>query len=305
VKELVNNKPKVLVIVGPTASGKTSLSIQLAKKFNGEVISADSRQVYKGLDIGTGKVTKNEMGGIPHHLLDVADPKETYTVADFVRDGRNAIEEIISRGKLPIIVGGTFLYVDSLLGKISTPEVAPNLKLREHLETLSNETLFTLLKEKDPQRAQTIDSSNKRRLVRALEIIDSIGLVPDTKTEDLYNPLFIGITISKEKLFENISKRLTDRIAHGMVEEVQNLLANNLSFERLAELGIEYTYTIDFLQNKISKEEMQNQIVTKSVQYAKRQMTWLKRNAEIHWLELEERSKIEKLVEDFLSNKID
>lgn len=304
-KELVNNKPKVLVIVGPTASGKTSLSIQLAKKFNGEVISADSRQVYKGLDIGTGKVTKNEMGGIPHHLLDVADPKETYTVADFVRDGRNAIEEIISRGKLPIIVGGTFLYVDSLLGKISTPEVAPNLKLREHLETLSNETLFTLLKEKDPQRAQTIDSSNKRRLVRALEIIDSIGLVPDTKTEDLYNPLFIGITISKEKLFENISKRLTDRIAHGMVEEVQNLLANNLSFERLAELGIEYTYTIDFLQNKISKEEMQNQIVTKSVQYAKRQMTWLKRNAEIHWLELEERSKIEKLVEDFLSNKID
>lgn len=293
-------KPKVLVIVGPTASGKTSLSIQLAQKFNGEIISADSRQVYRGLDIGTGKVTKDEMQGIPHHLLDVADPKETYTVADFVRDSRNAIEEIQSRGKLPIIVGGTFLYVDSLLGKVSTPEVPPNPELRAQLETLSSKTLFLSLKEKDPERAQTIDAGNKRRLIRALEIIDAVGTVPKTEQQELYDALTIGISISREQLQENISKRLSERIENGMIEEVKSLYANGLSYERLAELGIEYKYTTDFLQNNITHDEMLKQIVTKSMQYAKRQMTWLKRNKSIQWFESGGSVGVEGVVEELL-----
>lgn len=295
----LNSKPKVVVIVGPTASGKTSLSIQLAQKFNGEVISADSRQVYRGLDLGTGKITIEEMEGIPHHLLDVADPRDTYTVADYVRDGRAALSNILSRNKLPIIVGGTFLYIDALLGKISTPEVPPNETLRRDLEMRTAAELFALLEKKDPARAQTIDTQNKRRLIRALEIIEVLGTVPPTSANELYTPLTLGITISKEKLRENISRRIIDRINHGMIEEVQNLYAQGLSYARMEALGLEYRYIAEFLQNKITQSEMLTQIETKSMQYAKRQMTWLKRNTEIQWFKSNEVEKIEEVVRGF------
>ena len=300
VSEILIKKPKILVIVGPTASGKTSLSIELAQRFNGEIISADSRQVYTGLDLGTGKVTHEEMHGIPHHLLDVADPRNTYNVADYVRDGRNAIDSILSNKKLPIIVGGTFLYIDALLGKISTPKVPPNEKLRVHLETLPNDELFKLLINADPARAEDIDRSNKRRLIRALEIVDALGAVPPTISNELYTPLTLGITISKETLRKNISKRLVDRIERGMIEEVQNLHTQGLSYERMEALGLEYRYIAEFLQGKISQDEMMAQIETKSMQYAKRQMTWLKRNQEIKWFESGDRNEIEKIVEEFI-----
>lgn len=296
----LNSKPKVIVIVGPTASGKTSLSIQLAQKFDGEVISADSRQVYRGLDLGTGKVTQEEMGGIPHYLLDVADPKDTYTVADYVRDGRSALDNILSQNKLPIIVGGTFLYIDALLGKISTPEVPPNETLRRDLEMRTAAELFALLKKKDPARAKTIDAKNKRRLIRALEIVAALGAVPPTTPNEFYTPLTLGITISKEKLRENISRRIIDRINHGMIEEVQNLYAQGLSYARMEALGLEYRYIAEFLQNKITQSEMMTQIETKSMQYAKRQMTWLKRNTEIQWFESHEVEKMEEVVRKFL-----
>lgn len=278
-------KPQIIVIVGPTASGKTSLSIELAKKLNGEVVSADSRQVYKGLDLGTGKVTKAEMEDIPHHLLDIADPKETYTVTDYVRDARKEIEGIIARGKLPIIVGGTFFYVDALLGRSIPPEVEPNEVLREELEKKSAEELFLMLEKKDPERAESIDKDNKRRLVRALEIVDALGKVPNVKSAELYDATIIGISISKDKLKENIHKRLLDRLDKGMIEEVKNLHANKLSYERMYELGIEYKYIAEYLEEKITKEEMTKQIELKSLQYAKRQMTWLKRDKEIRWVE--------------------
>ncbi|MFZ2253107.1 MAG: tRNA (adenosine(37)-N6)-dimethylallyltransferase MiaA [Minisyncoccia bacterium] len=294
------NNPKILVIVGPTASGKTSLSIELAQKFNGEVISADSRQVYEGLDLGTGKVTEEEMKGVPHHLLDVEDPRNTYNVTNFVRDGREAIDAILSRNKLPIIVGGTFLYIDALLGKISTPKVPPNEILREHLETLSIEKLFKQLIDEDPVHAEKIDRSNKRRLIRALEIVEALGAVPPNIPHELYTPLTLGITLSKDALRGNIAKRLIDRIKQGMIEEVQNLHAQGLSFERMEVLGLEYRYIAEFLQNKITREEMMTQIETKSMQYAKRQMTWLKRNQEIKWFESRDQGGIENLVKQFL-----
>lgn len=278
-------KPKIIVIVGPTASGKTSLSIQLAKKLNGEVVSADSRQVYKGLDLGTGKITEAEMEGIPHHLLDVVDPQETYTVADYVRDARKEISNIISQGKIPIVVGGTFFYVDALLGRSIPPEVEPNEALRAELEKKSTEELFEILKEKDPERAETIDRDNKRRLVRALEIVDAIGKVPTPKSEAFYDATIIGISISKEKLKENIYKRLIDRLDKGMIDEVKNLHTQGLSYERMYELGIEYKYIAEYLEEKITKDEMMEQIEQKSLQYAKRQMTWLKRDTEIVWVE--------------------
>ena len=299
VNEILIKRPKILVIVGQTASGKTSLSIELAQKFNGEVISADSRQVYRGLDLGTGKVTGNEMKGIPHHLLDVEDPRNTYNVADYVRDGREAIDAILSRNKLPIIVGGTFLYIDALLGKVSTPRVPPNKILREHLETLTTEKLFKMLIDNDPVRAESIDRSNKRRLIRALEIVDALGTVPPTITHELYNSLTLGISISKEQLRENISKRLTNRIECGMIEEVQNLYKNGLSYERMEVLGLEYRYIAEFLQNKISRDETMVQIETKSMQYAKRQMTWLKRDKSIVWISPSDLTEVTKTIADF------
>lgn len=294
------NLPKIIVIVGPTASGKTSLSIELAKRFNGEIISADSRQVYKGLDIGTGKVTQTEMQGIPHHLLDVAEPQNVYTVADYVRDGRIAMNDILSRGKLPIIVGGTFFYIDALLGAVSTPEVPPNVRLREELEKYSNEELFEILKEKDSERAENIDPSNQRRLIRAIEIASALGAVPKTQSVELYDALTLGIHIEKEDLLKNIHKRLVERIDAGMIEEVVSLHKSGLSYERMTELGIEYQYISEYLQDKITKDEMLTLIETKSWQYAKRQMTWLKRNENIQWVKKDDTEKIEGLVGEFV-----
>lgn len=294
-------KPKIIVIVGPTASGKTALSIELAKRFDGEVISADSRQVYRGLDIGSGKVTRDEMRGVPHHLLDVADPKTVYTVADFVRDGRKAVEDITARGKVPVVVGGTFFYTDALLGKVSMPEIAPNEKLREELEKKNVEELFALLSEKDLARARTIDKDNPRRLVRALEIVDAVGVVPDNIREELYEILTLGISIPKEELHKNIRERLTKRMGAGMLEEVEGLVRGGVSYERLESFGLEYRYVAEYLQHKITEEEMLSLIETKSRQFAKRQMTWLKRDGSIVWVSPEEIEKMEELVRGFVS----
>ena len=277
-------KPKVIVVVGPTASGKTKLGIKIAKQFNGEVISADSRQVYAGLDIGSGKVTKEEMGGIPHHLLDVADPKGTYTVSDYVRDGRAAIADIVSRGKLPVIVGGTFFYIDALLGRILTPEVPPNPELRAKLEMMGTESLYTTLSSLDEERALELDPQNKRRLIRALEIVETLGKVPKQEPEELYDVLTTGIEVTKEGLHQNIHDRLYGRLNDGMIEEVESLLKDGVPAERMEELGLEYRYISRYLSGHMEKEAMLEELETKTRQFAKRQMTWLKRDKTIIWI---------------------
>ncbi len=292
--------PKVLVIVGPTSSGKTSLGIDLAQKYNGEVISADSRQVYRGLDLGTGKVTQAEMQGIPHHLIDVTEPNDVYTVTDFVRDGSITISDILSRGKLPIIVGGTFFYVDTLLGRVSTPEVGPNEALRAILETKSAEDLFAELQSKDSVRAEKIDKHNKRRLIRALEIIDTLGTVPPIAPQEPYNTLTLGISLPKEELATRIHTRLLERFNAGMVAEVEGLVARGVSYERLAELGLEYRSIAEYLQGNISYEALIPGIEIKNRQLAKRQMTWLKRDTGIVWVHPKEAEKIESVVSEFL-----
>jgi tRNA dimethylallyltransferase len=202
----------------------------------------------------------------------------------YVMHGKKSQTLLLAK-KLPIIVGGTFFYVDALLGRSIPPEVEPNETLRNELETHDTETLFAILKEKDPERALTIDKDNKRRLVRALEIVDALGKVPITKSEELYDATIIGISISKEKLKENIHKRLIDRLDKGMIEEVMDLHENKLSYERMYELGIEYKYIAEYLEEKITKDEMVKQIELKSLQYAKRQMTWLKRDKSVKWVE--------------------
>lgn len=279
-------KPKVLVIVGPTASGKSALAVHLAKKFDGEVISADSRQVYKGLDIGTGKITKHEMRGVPHYLLGIADPRKQFSVSDFVKEAQRVITMIYHSGLLPIVVGGTGFYIDALTGTINFPDVPPNKRLREKLSKKSTSELFEMLKKKDPIRAKTIDQYNKVRLIRALEIIDTMGKVPAlfSYSHELdYRYIFIGL--KPENLDIKIQKRLKERL-DGMIKEGKKLHGRGITYKRMHELGLEYRYIGMYLQNKITKEKMAKKLYIEIRRYAKRQMTWFKRNKKIKWFTL-------------------
>lgn len=275
---------RILVILGPTASGKSAYAVKLAKKIGGEVISADSRQVYKGLDIGTGKITKIEMQGIPHHLLDVVSPKKIYTVNTFVIDGRRAIADIIARGKVPIICGGSGFYIDALLGRIAVPRVPPNPTLRKTLETKSTSQLFAILKKLDARRARDIDAKNPVRLIRAIEIAKTLGHVPRSNPEPLpYTVEWIGIQTPDDTLRARIKKRLHARMKAGMLAEARRLHRAGLSFKRMHALGLEYRYLALFLQGKLSKAEMLLQLEKEIWQYSRRQMTYWRRNTDIMW----------------------
>jgi len=289
-------KPRIIVIIGPTASGKTAYSIKLAKKIGGEIISADSRQVYRGLDIGSGKVTKKEMAGIPHHLLSVANPKKVFTVSDFQKLAKKKIEEIIKRGKTPIIVGGTGFYIQAITDNLVLPEVAPNKKLRQELSKKSSDQLFAILKKLDSRRAKEIDSKNPVRLIRAIEIakaLDKVPLLRQARLPDgqgfagqaFYDFEIIGIKIDQEKLNEKIYKRLMERLRHGLITEVKKLHEQGVSWKRMEELGLEYRYLARFLQAKITREEMIKQLYSEIIRYSKRQMTWFKRDKRITWIE--------------------
>jgi len=297
------NKPKVIAIVGPTASGKTSLAIKIAKRFNGEIISADSRQVYRGLDIGSAKVTKAEMDGIPHHLLDVADPKDTYTAADFKREATVAMEAIWVRGKLPIVAGGTFFYIDTLLKRVNLPEVSPNEELRALLEEKSPSELLAILHQLDASYAELVDKDNKRRLIRAIEIATALGHVPEAdNSASPYDILTIGITINKDNYEQVLRQRLIDRLDQGLIVEVETLLSQGITHERLESLGLEYRYVSRFLTGEITRDEMITQIVLKSRQFAKRQMTWLKRDKAIKWFKKDEVQQVNEEITAFLAN---
>ncbi len=296
------DKLPLIIIVGPTASGKTSLSIKIAKQFEGEVISADSRQVYQGMDLGTGKVTKEEMQDIPHHLLDIAGPETVYNASDFVRDAKAAITGIMERQHLPIIAGGTFFYIDSLLGRLSLPAVPPNEILRAELESLPIDELYTQLMAIDPARAATVDQANPRRLVRAIEIATALGHVPATTTIDSpYQPLTLGITIDKDTLHHNIHIRLLERLEAGMVTEVEGLIATGVTHEWLESLGLEYRYISRYLRRLMDYDTMVTELETKIRQFAKRQYTWLKRDSSIVWVDPKDIERINKIIRDFLS----
>lgn len=295
------SKPKVIAIVGPTASGKTALSIAMAKKFEGEIVSADSRQVYIGMDIGTGKVTREEMDGVPHHLIDIADPVTVYTGADFARDAGLAMESIIARGHVPIVTGGTFFYIDLLRGKMQPAPVEPNEDFRNSLAHFKDDELFAQLQDKDTRRAENIDPFNRRRLVRALEVIEALGAVPEQKPmESPYEWLMVGVETTKDPLHDKIHERLLSRLESGMVAEVENLHTQGVSFERFDDLGLEYRYIGQYLQKKLTYEEMVVELETKIRQYAKRQTTWLKRDAEIEWFASDNTEGIFKRIQDFL-----
>lgn len=278
-------KPRLVIILGPTASGKSDVAVEAAKLLHGEVVSADSRQVYRGLDLGTGKITTDEMQGIPHHLLDVANPEDIFTVTDYKKLAEAAIEDIVSRGKLPILAGGTGLYIDTLVNNLEIPEVPPNPELRDKLSETSTHELFKILSELDPERAATIDKHNPRRLVRAIEIAEALGKVPPLTYESTkYDPLFIGVSLPKDILELRIKRRLRSRIERGMIQEAEQLHAKGLSWERMESLGLEYKYLALHLQGKLSAEEMETELAKAIIDYTKRQMTWFKKNPRIIWL---------------------
>ncbi len=293
------NKPQIIVILGPTASGKSDLAIQLAKKFNGEIISADSRQVYKGLDIGTGKVTKKEQQGVPHHLLDVVDPKRVFTVTKFQKIAKQAIQKIIKKKKLPIVVGGTGQYIEALIYETDLPKVPPNKKLRAKLEKQSTEQLFDQLQKLDPMRARHIDKNNPRRLIRALEIIQATGKpIGPAKKDSPYNVLWLGLNPKDRN--RRIARRLGIRFKRGMVTEIKKL---RLSRKRLLELGLAYREVARYLSKEISKKEMGSNVLLAETQYAKRQMTWFKRNKDIHWVR--NKTEAQKFIDKFIQKELE
>ena len=286
-------KPKIIVILGPTATGKSGLSVKIAKKFNGEIISADSRQVYKGMNLGSGKITKKEMGSVPHYLLDVVKPNTRFSVAEYKKLAEKSIEKILSKGKLPIICGGTGFYIDSIVKNIDLPEVPPNQKLRKILEKKSVESLFKMLKKLSPSRAKSIDKHNKVRLIRAIEIAKALGKVPKIKElPSKYDFIFIGLDLPDKELKNKIAIRLLARIRAGMINEIKNLHKEGVSWKRLESFGLEYRQTALYLQGKISKDEMTENLKKEIWQFAKRQRTWFKRNKDIKWFKPKELKKI-------------
>lgn len=302
-------KSKIIVILGPTASGKSEIAVKIAKKIDGEIISADSRQVYKGLNIGSGKVPRDKSKnqnyfykGIKHYLIDVASPKRTFTVTQYQKLAKKSLTNIIKRGKIPIICGGTGLYIDALIYDYKFPKVPPQPKLRKKLEKKSTEELFKQLQKLDPRRAKNIDKNNRRRLIRALEIIlvtnkpvpllNNIRANPrSNQCESAYEVLKIGIKKSSEELKKLIAKRLKKRLKEGMIEEVENLRYQyGLSWKKLNNFGLEYRYISRYLRSLINKKEMINLIQKESEKYAKRQITWFKRDKNIIWIENPQKS---------------
>ena len=277
-------KPSLIAVVGPTASGKSALGVYLAQKIHGEIISADSRQVYKGLTIGTGKITKKEMAGVPHHLLDIVSPKKIFTASNFVTQGKKAIAEIYKKKRTPIVVGGTGLYVDALLGRFVIPEVPPNAPLRARLEKKTVANLYLLLKQKDPRRAKTIEPHNKRRIIRALEIATALGENPLPQKDPNYKVLWLGIQIPDTLLRKRIHTRLIARMKEGMVAEAKRLHAQGLSYKRMQELGLEYQFLALLLENKITRNEFMEGLERAIIRYTKSQMRWFKRNPDIVWV---------------------
>lgn len=275
---------KIIVIVGPTASGKSAYAVDLALQIGGEVISADSRQIYKKLDIGTGKVTKKEMRGVPHHMLDVVSPEKVFTAFDYVRLARPILDDCITRGKTPIICGGTGFYIDALLGRMSLSDVPMNPELREKLSSKTPQQLYAMVAKKDPVRAAKIDPHNPVRLVRALEIIKERGVVPPQNPSPIpHHVEWIGLDFNDETLRSRIHNRLLSRMKVGLVKEAKKLHAQGLSYKRMEQLGLEYRYLARFLQKKMTKEAMLQELENDIWDYARRQRSYWRRNEAIVW----------------------
>lgn len=274
---------KLIVIAGTNASGKSNLGVQMAARFNGEIISADSRQVFERLDLGSGKITKEEMMGVPHHLIDVCKPGDFFSMADFQKLAYEAIDDILSRGKVPFLVGGTGLYVNAVADGYELSDRAPDLELRAHLETFETPALYEMLLEKLP--GTDIDPKNRNRVMRALERIAADDYHPGKRTPR-YETLKIGVSWDRETLKQRIDERLERRLQQGMVKEVEDLLRDGCSEEFLMKLGLEYRFLTRYIKGEIGYDQMVLELGNAIKKFAKRQVTWFKKDKDIHWLDM-------------------
>lgn len=293
---------KLIVIAGTNASGKSGLGVTLAKRYGGEVVSADSRQVFSRLDLGSGKITPEEMQGVPHHLIDVCAPGDFFSMADFQRLAYQAIDDILARGKLPFLVGGTGLYVAAVADGYQLSDRAPDLDLRARLETLDTPALYAMLREKLPET--DIDPRNRNRVMRALERLAADDYHPGRKAPR-YETLKLGVGWDRETLKARIDERLERRLAQGMAEEVTALLREGVSEEFLMKLGLEYRYLTRYLKGEMDYDRMKLELGNAIKKFAKRQVTWFKRDPEIHWLDMrnDPAAQAAALIDDFVTQK--
>jgi len=294
IKCAIMEKFNILVICGPTASGKTSLAVNLALKYNGEIISGDSRQVFRGMDIGTGKDLqeyKTPSGEVRHHLIDIADPMEEYNLYRYIADFNKAFDSITSRKRLPILAGGSGLYIEGALKDYSLYPAPEDPELRNSLNEKAKDELLEILRSESEEILKRTDTSSTRRIIRGIEIARYIKNNPSEEAECRNNrllPLIIGVTYPRDELIKRIDSRLDDRLKNGMIDEVKTLLDNGVSAERLIRLGLEYRYCTMYLKNEISYDDMTERLKIEIHKFSKRQMTWLRgmerRGLVIHWI---------------------
>ncbi len=281
--------PPLIVVLGPTASGKSALGIELARRFHGEIVSADSRQVYRGLNIGAAKVTPEEQALAPHHLLDVADVREVYSVARYQQEAITAIDTILARNALPLLVGGSPHYIQAVVDNLRIPHIAPQPELRAQLEAQPLAELLTQLEELDPRSAASIDRNNPRRVIRALEVCLVSGTPFSQQrgmADPLYRALLLGIAWPREQLYARIDARVDERMRQGMVQEVRELLAQGISHERLDSLGLEYRYISRLLRSEsISETDMIQRLKYAIHDFTRRQLSWFRKDQRIIWLQ--------------------
>lgn len=282
-EKMMIQKPKVIAVVGPTASGKTSYAISLAKKNNGEIISADSRLVYIGFDIGTAKPSIEEREGIPHHMMDIVEPEVDYSAGLYAQEAEKIILDIYARGKLPIIVGGTGLYFRLLLENYDVPKIEPNYELRQELSLLSFDELYKILLKTDPIRAAEISKNDKKKIIRAIEIAKHIEKpLSEYKKDPKFDVEWIGLNYPRDILYERINKRVDIMIKDGLIEETEYLLKKHGRIKNIL-YTIGYQEIVSYLDNKISLEEAKEKIKQNTRNYAKRQLTWFRKNSLIKW----------------------
>lgn len=287
--------PKILVIVGPTASGKTRMAVELAQRHNGEVISADSMQIYRTMDIGTAKPTKEEMGGIPHHMIDVADPEEDFSVARYVEMAARCVDDVLARGKLPIVAGGTGLYIDSLLSGRTFAPFSPDSALRgeleRELEEKGGQAMLEALAQVDPEAAQRLHPNDHKRIIRALEVYRSTGKTitqHNRETQAIpprYDALTIGLAFQdRQAMWRRIDQRVDEMVAAGLEDEVRRLLTSGISPKCTAMQAIGYKEFTQALSGEMTWQEAADVVKLRSRQYAKRQLTWFGRNPNTRWV---------------------
>src|SRR2546429_3870555 len=283
------NRPHLVVVLGPTASGKSALGIALAMHFNGEIVSADSRQVYRGLDIGTAKVTAEEQALVPHHLIDVADVREIFTVSQFQQQANTTINDILARSRQPFLVGGSPHYIQAVVDNLHIPSIPPQPALRAELAARPLSELLAQLEELDPQSAAVIDRNNPRRVIRALEVCLISGRAfseQRSMAAPLYESLQLGIEWPREVLYKRIDMRVDERMQQGMVQEVRNLLDQGISHERLEALGLEYRFISLWLRGEFTSEgEMVQRLKYAIHDFTRRQLTWFRKDKRIIWIE--------------------